>query len=207
MTDNGPETGRSTSAGDDSARRERDLVARAAAGDGPAFAALYRLTGDSVYRFVLFRVRDEAAAEDVTQEVFIRAYRSLGKLRDPGSFRPWITRIAHNCVIDFATRRDSRPETAAAPDAAVWNEAGSPEGLDPDRHMEHVMDLETVLAACERLTDLQRQVIALRFISGLSVAETAAIMGRSANAIHNLQHHALAGLRRQLAPAKGEGTA
>jgi len=207
MTDDRPAGVPGTRADEVAMRRERRLVERAAAGDGPAFAELYRLTADAVFRFVLFRVRDEAAAEDVTQEVYIRAHRGLGSLRDPDRFRSWLMRIAHNCAIDHVTRREAREETPLPPDALAWRNAVADEvgaTFDPEKHAEHVLNLQSVLDACAHLTELQRQVVALRFVGGLSVAETAAIMGRSPNAIHNLQHHALAGLRRLLLPADDE---
>jgi RNA polymerase sigma-70 factor (ECF subfamily) len=181
------------------------LVQLAAGGDREAFAQLYRAYADAVYRYALLRVRDIQAAEDVTQEVFVRAYRSMAQLRDPASFRSWLMRICHNCVATHIEQQARRPETAVSPEASVWRAPREGE-QQPARDPASALDLQTVLAACENLTELQRQVIALRFVSGLSVAETAAIMGRTPNAIHNLQHHALAGLRRQLASDEDQRT-
>ncbi len=66
------------------------------------------------------------------------------------------------------------------------------------------LDRGHIMAATARLTDLQQQVIALRFSAGLSIRETAEVMQRSEGAIKNLQHHALRALRRELGPAEGE---
>jgi RNA polymerase sigma-70 factor (ECF subfamily) len=169
------------------------LVERAAAGDRDAFAALYRAHMRDVYRYVLFRVRHEDAAADLTQEVLVRAWLRLGTLRDATRFRPWLLRIAHNRVLNHVQRR---VEERVGLDGLLLRPDG---GASPGEQVEAQLELERVLAAAHRITELQQQVIALRFISGLSVAETATVMDRSSNAIRNLQHKALAAIRRVLA--------
>lgn len=198
---------------------ERALVDRARAGDGQAFGLLYERYVDRVYSFVLFRVRDESVAEDLTQDVFIQVLRGLDGYDWRGTLAPWLLRIARNTVIDHWRRLGRRPER---PMSAVEAEI---DGDDEDSLIGRVADEEGEMAigqaeawldraafqrAAAQLTDLQREVIALRFASGLSIRETADAMSRSEGAIKNLQHHAVRALRRALgrddgAPGRDDG--
>lgn len=176
----------------ESAQSVAGLVERAAAGDAAAFGELYAAHLESIYRHIRFRVRDAETAADLTQEVFLKAYRSLDALRQSERFGAWLYRIAHNCVLNHQRRGNERRAEVELLDRQPADDP-SPEELAG-----RSLHLDQVLAATAELTDLQQQVIAFRFISGLSVTETAAIMDRKPNAIHNLQHNALAALRRQL---------
>ena len=185
---------------------ERRLVDLARQGDSQAFGKIYQRHVDRVYSFLLFRVRDAALAEDLTQDVFVQALRGLGSYTWQGAIAPWLLRIARNAVIDHWRRVGRRPEMAWS---MVEAEAdGEDEGrlarLVAEEDHSAVSMVETTLerdriaqaAAC--LTELQQQVLACRFASGLSIRQTAEAMGRSEGAIKNLQHHALKTLRRVL---------
>lgn len=185
---------------------ERRLVERARAGDGQALGQIYQRHVDRVYSFLLFRVHDADLAEDLTQDVFIQALRGLANFDWRGSLAPWLLRIARNTLVDHWRRTARRPEKAFSaieagddddeegwldklsdqPDDGRWGD------LDP------AWDREQIATAATRLTDLQQQVIALRFAAGLSIRETAEAMGRSEGAVKNLQHHALRALRHAL---------
>lgn len=178
-------------------RCEAATVARAARGDAAAFGELYVAHLDAVYHHVLFRVRDPEAAAEISQEVFVKAFRALTTLRRHERFRAWLLRIAHNAALNYRRR-----EADAVVAVEVLDRQPSAEAA-PEDLAGRALDLERVTAAAAGLTELQRQVIALRFISGLTVAETASILGRQPNAVHNLQHHALAALRRRLAAPEG----
>lgn len=176
---------------------EYRLVKRAMSGERGAFGQLYQRHVDAVFNYLYFRVRDVGLAEDLAQDTFVRAYKGISRLRRPERFEAWLMRIAHNRVLNHWREQAARPETVGgsvmADEAAAT--AAATDALAP---LEHRLAAEAVLRAAAELTDLQHQVIALRFVSGLSVAETATVMGRSVNAVKNLQHHALAGLRRHL---------
>ena len=115
-------------------------------------------------------------------------------------FAAWLFRIAHNLIIDRA--RHIKSASAAT--------SGAPSPLDDalavagDHNVEEqallALDMEALREALGKVTKLQRQVVELRFIAGLSLAETAGVMGRKENAIKALQHSALGALRRLLAP-------
>jgi RNA polymerase sigma-70 factor (ECF subfamily) len=180
----------------ESRRAEAGLVERAAAGDAVAFGELYAAHLDAIYRHLCFRVRDVEVAAELTQEVFLKAYRSLDSLRRPERFRAWLFRIAHHKALNHL-RRHSESRIA---DRLLESQPAA--GPEPEELASRQIEMDRVIEAAAGLTELQQQVLALRFISGLTVAETADIMDRKANAIRNLQHNALAALRRRL-PEQG----
>lgn len=182
---------------------EQHLVARAVRGERGAFGTLYQRHVERVFHFVVFRVRDVSVAEDLTQEIFVNALRGIGTLDHPERFAPWLVAIARNRVRNH-WRTVSRgpevvePEDTDDPFAGVADE-------DPFAAVEARAAAEDLLAGAARLSDLQHEVLSLRFVAGLSVAETAFLLERTENAIKNLQHHALANLRRHVAAVGGEG--
>mgnify|MGYP001765563774 CR=1 FL=1 len=188
-------------------QREEDLVRRAQRRDPEAFGALYEAHFDRIYRYVLLRVRNQADAEDITQQVFLRALESIGSYRWKGTpFASWLFRIAHNLVVDY-WKRKSRERTMAVTPEEIDEVVAAPDAAaaDPAALAELKFDLRELSAACERLTDGQREIISLRFAGGLSVAEAARVMGKSEGAVKVLQHAALVKLRRILVPGAGDG--
>ena len=186
------------------------LVKRAAGGDSAAFGALYQRHVDQVYGFVRFRVRDLALAEDLTQEVFIQAMRSIGSLEWQGSLAPWLMRIARNTVIDHWRKIGRRAErTLSVAEAGSdddeedsrINRMEDEAGREAMERVERTIDREWIEKASDSLTELQSQVLALRFAAGLSIRETADAMQKSEGAVKNLQHHALRALRRAMEAA------
>jgi RNA polymerase sigma-70 factor (ECF subfamily) len=185
---------------------ESELVDRARRGDSRAFGVIYQRHVDRVYSFIVFRVRDVEIAQDLTHDVFVQALRGLPAYSWRGSIAPWLLRIAHNSVVDHWRRVARRPEAPAGrPDSDAQRDR--PDRLERSASSEAAAALEAVeveidrvrlLDAAEGLSDLQRQVIALRFAAGLSIRETAEVLGRSEGAVKNLQHHAVRALRRSL---------
>ncbi|MFE2753120.1 sigma-70 family RNA polymerase sigma factor [Actinosynnema sp. NPDC059335] len=173
-----------------------NLVRAAQGGDTDAFGALYDRYVDVVYRYVLFRVGDRTLAEDVTSETFLRALRSIGSIsyqgRDVGA---WFVTIARNIVFDHVKSSRYRLEvtTAELADNREVTDGPEQEVLTDATNAE-------LLRCVAQLGDDQRECITLRFIQGLSVAETAARMGRNEGAIKALQHRAVRRLA-QLLPA------
>lgn len=173
------------------------LVEAAQHGDAGAFGQLYDRYVESVFRYVLFRVGDRALAEDVTSETFLRALRRIGSLtyqgRDVGA---WFVTIARNLVLDHVKSSRFRLEVATAdPDDANNPQAG------PEHQVLTQLTHTELLRCVAQLGDDQRECIVLRFLQGLSVAETAAIMDRNEGAIKALQHRAVRRLA-QLLPAE-----
>jgi len=177
---------------------EKDLVRRAQAGDKEAFAQLYESHFDRIYRYVAMKTGNRTEAEDMTQQVFVRAYKSVGSYqwRDV-PFSAWLFRIAHNQIVDHIRRESKRP--------TVWLDETLPipSDSDPVQEVELKLNMEKVAAASRSLTPAQREVISLRFAGGLSIAEAAQSMKKSEGAIKALQHSAIQALRKTLKTGEG----
>jgi RNA polymerase sigma-70 factor (ECF subfamily) len=174
-----------------------ELVRRAQAGDAEGFGQLYDRYVDVVFRFVYHRVGDRATAEDFTSETFVRALRRIDSLsfqgRDVGA---WLVTIARNIVLDHVKSSRYRLEVATADMRDADRATDGPE----EAVIQGLTNAE-LLAGVAQLSDDQRECVVLRFLQGLSVAETAAAMGKKDGAIKALQHRAV----RRLATLLPEG--
>ena len=179
-----------------SAREAAELVARAQQGDQMAFAELYQQYRPLVYRFLRRRLDGaDETVEDLTEDVFVKLYEKLDRYVERGlPFTAWLYRIAHNQLVDFVR---TLPRHQAQSLDVVADVAES----QATAEYRSVLDRETLEPALARLTAEQRQAVELRFLQGMSVAETAAAMGRSEEAVKKLQARALANLRRYLVEA------
>ena len=176
---------------------EESLVRQAKQGNQEAFTRLYEEHFDKIYRYVVLRIGDKMEAEDITQQVFLNALRSISSFKWKGApFSAWLYRIAHNQVVDYLRKK----KHAALP----LEESLISHGGNPEQTTEHKMDIEQLLMATRRLTDAQREVISLRFTSELSIAQVANIMGRSQGAVKALQHSAIVALRKVLSVDNNE---
>jgi RNA polymerase sigma-70 factor (ECF subfamily) len=177
-------------------QEERALVERAQAGDTAAYGDLYERHVDRIYSYVSFKLGDRTEAEDVTEQVFLRALESLGSYCWQGvPFSSWLFRIAHNQIVDHLRRRSRRPQTAL--DASMRE---SSPAADPEGYLLKVLEREELVAAVGQLTPLQQQVILLRFAAELPTAEVARILGKSESAVKALQRAAIQKLQRRLRP-------
>jgi len=173
-------------------QNEENLVRRAQQRDEEAFTQLYEEYFDKIYRYITLRIGDQAEAEDMTQQVFVKVLHSISSFKWKGiPFSAWLFRIAHNQVVDYLRKR-KRYATAPLDESLKGNE------IDPQRAAEQNLDIEQLLLATQRLTEAQREVISLRFTSELSIAEVAKIMGKNEGAVKALQHSAIAALRKAL---------
>jgi RNA polymerase sigma-70 factor (ECF subfamily) len=173
------------------------LVQRAQEGDAASVAALYEQYFDQIFRYVSFKTGNAAEAEDITGEVFVRMLESIDRFRWQGyPFSSWLFRIAHNLVVDHF-RKKGKKQMVSLDNAAATMQAAQ---ADIDGHLDMELTMDGVKKAMEDLTDLQREVISLRFAAGLSVAETARAVGKKENAVKALQHAGLKKLRRLLSP-------
>lgn len=171
---------------------EESLVQRAVEGNHEAFTRLYEEHFDRIYRYIAFKIGDRVEAEDMTQQVFLNAVKSISSFKWKGvTFSSWLYRIAHNQMVDHLRKKDRQPSVELV-DPVVSNEAS------PQQVAEQKMDIERVLKATKGLTEAQQEVISLRFSGGLSIAEVAGIMGKSQGAVKALQHSAILALRKVL---------
>jgi RNA polymerase sigma-70 factor (ECF subfamily) len=161
------------------------LVQRACAGDADAFGQLYDSYLDRIYRYIYFRITDEATAEDLTSKVFLKAWENLNHYKPTSTpFIGWLYTIAHNAVIDHY--RTHRPTTDL--DEVVELRASEPL---PDEQVESKLEGETLRRALQRLTQPQRDVVSMKLLQGLSTDEIAKFVGKSAGAVRALQMRAL----------------
>ncbi|OZM80382.1 sigma-70 family RNA polymerase sigma factor [Pseudonocardia sp. MH-G8] len=173
------------------------LVKAAQDGDMLAFGELFDRYYDVVFRYVLFRTGDRTLAEDLTQETFVRALRRISSVsyqgRDIGA---WFVTIARNLIFDHVKSSRYRLEQTTSEIIELSPSTGGPE--------QKVLDLATndeLLRCVRKLNPDQQECIQLRFLQGLSVAETAEIMDRNEGAVKALQHRAV----RRLAQLLPEG--
>jgi RNA polymerase sigma-70 factor, ECF subfamily len=163
------------------------LVEAAQGGDTDAFGQLYDRYVDVVHRYAYARLGDRTLAEDVTSETFLRALRRIGTVsyrgRDVGA---WFVTIARNLVLDHVKSGRNRYEVIS----------GDP--LEPDLRIEgpepavlRRLSAEELLRCVRQLPPDQQECVVLRFLQGLSVAETATVMNRNSGAVKALQHRAL----------------
>lgn len=172
------------------------LIRLAQAGDAGAFGDLYDAHYDKVYRYLFYHLpgHQRDLAEDLVQEVFIKAMDALPSYTFRGiPFAAWLVRIARNHLID-QTRRNAKREEVPIDDLPL---AGSD---DPEAIYQFQASRSELIRALETLTPEQRDVVVLRIVEDMSIAETAQIMDKTEMAIKAMQARALKALRRALEP-------
>ncbi len=173
-------------------QNEDSLVRRAQQQDQEALTQLYEENFDRIYRYVVLKIGNRMEAEDITQQVFLNAIKSISTFKWKGMpFSTWLYRIAHNQIVDYFRKKTKR--------TIVLLDESLPSGdSDPGLEAEQNLDIEKLSSATRRLTKAQQEVISLRFAGELSIAEVARTMGKSEGAIKALQHSAIRSLRKVL---------
>ncbi len=159
------------------------LVELARGGDSEAFGQLYDHYQASVYRFLYYRVGSVPLAEDLTAETFFRALRSMSSFRWQGKdFGAWLMTIARNLTTDHFKAGRTRLESTTEDMSTLDTTTEGPEGA-----VLASLTNEALLAALAELPTEQRECLVMRFLQGLSIAETADVLGRSSGAVKQLQ--------------------
>jgi RNA polymerase sigma-70 factor (ECF subfamily) len=159
------------------------LVELARKGDADAFGMLYDHYQGSVYRFLFYRTRSGTLAEDLTSETFFRALRNMQNFRWQGKdFGAWLMTIARNLATDHFKAGRTRLEMATE-DMGVHDDAT--EG--PENAVLASLTNEVLLKALTELPSEQKDCLVMRFLQGMSIAETASVLGRSEGAVKQLQ--------------------
>ncbi len=172
---------------------EESVVKRAIQQDRAAFASLYDKYMDKVYRHVYYRVPTRADAEDITQEVFIKAWRAITKYRQTGTpFGAWLIAIARNSIVDFHKARKNNVRLDDTEIISRHIEA------DPQAMTEFSLGNEKMRKVVLKLKENKREVILLRFFEGWSYREISESLHKSEGAIRIIQYRALADLRQIL---------
>jgi RNA polymerase sigma-70 factor, ECF subfamily len=159
------------------------LVELARKGDSDAFGMLYDHYQGSVYRFLFYRTRSSTLAEDLTSETFFRALRNMQNFRWQGKdFGAWLMTIARNLATDHFKAGRTRLELSTE-DMGVHDDAT--EG--PEHSVLASLTNELLLKALTELPSEQKDCLIMRFLQGMSIAETAGVLGRSEGAVKQLQ--------------------
>jgi RNA polymerase sigma-70 factor, ECF subfamily len=169
---------------------------RAREGDARGFDELYRTHAAAVVGYL--RARNVSDPEDLTNEVFLRAFRTVHTVQgDSSRFRSWLFGIARNAAIDDARHRRRQPagHSGGAEPAAVGGDV-------EDEALRHI-ESDLVRTLLQSLAPDQRDVLLLRVVGDLSVAQTAAVVDKSYEAVKALQRRGLAALRRTLEHREG----
>ena len=173
------------------------LIQRAISRDPDAFGRLYDMYVDRVYRHLYYRVGNVADAEDLTQQVFLKAWQAINRYKKTASpFLAWLMTISHNLVVDFY--RTKKDKAYLDVEVVVDDSTPSPERVTEDRFKQ-----QQLRKAILQLRGDEQQVVLLRFIEGFRHAEIASSLGKSEGAIRVKMHRALARLR-QILEKEGE---
>ncbi|MEU8041678.1 sigma-70 family RNA polymerase sigma factor [Streptosporangium sp. NPDC049078] len=182
---------------EDASEELRRLVLRAKTGDSDAFGTLYDRYLTLVYRYIYFRVGSHPLAEDLTSETFLRALRRITDFTWQGrDFGAWLVTIARNLITDHFKSGRYRLEVTTA--EVVDTPLDGPH--IPENAVVTAMISDRVLTAVRDLGPEQQECVVLRFLHGMSLAETALIMGKKSGAIKALQFRAIRALARALPP-------
>lgn len=171
----------------------QNLVDALRRGDEEAIVSVYRALSGPVYGYLLRQLRDPTWAQDLTADVFCEVLEGVdGFVGTPTGFRGWVFRIARNTMVDHFRRESYRRHGSleAAAEAGRLPEGGE----DPEARALDRLERDRVLALCDELSNDQREVLLLRLVADLPIAEVAKIVGKTPGAVKALQHRALRAL-------------
>jgi RNA polymerase sigma-70 factor (ECF subfamily) len=176
---------------------DQTLVTKSQRGDRAAFEELVRRTARLVFSRAYLETGDVHRAEDLTQEVYLIAWRSISQVTDPNGFRTWLLSIAHSAAIDAARRnnRKKRSGTTADADEMLRLADGSPSPADS---VERKEEREAALAALRQLPAEYREALMLRYLGGADYETIATQLAISNGSLRGLLHRGLALLRKRL---------
>jgi RNA polymerase sigma-70 factor (ECF subfamily) len=169
------------------------LIKKAQEGEVEAFGELYERYAPAIFRFIYSQTQHLLDAEDLTADVFLRAWAALPRYEDQGlAFSPFLFRIARNTLID--SRRKRRPVSELDDDEMM----NLPDRLasEPSKLMESRAQHRQLVQILGQLREDYRTVLVLRFFNELSPDEISEVMGRSVGAVRVMQHRALSSLRK-----------
>ncbi|GAB5539067.1 MAG: sigma-70 family RNA polymerase sigma factor [Salibacteraceae bacterium] len=176
---------------------DQQLVSKYLAGDESAFEQLVRRHKDRVYGYIRMMVKDHQLAEDIFQDVFVKAVMTMkkGQYNEEGKFLPWILRISHNLVIDTFRKNKRFPTVDGGPEFDIFNVIKDDDKIADEAIIEDQInsDLRKLI---EFLPEDQRQVLKLRHFNEMSFKEIAEDTGVSINTALGRMRYALINLRK-----------
>jgi RNA polymerase sigma-70 factor (ECF subfamily) len=165
---------------------ENEIIRRCQAGDREAFRSLVEQYQDVLFGTAYLMTSNRMVAEDQVQEAFLSAWKAIGSFHTGRPFKPWLIRILVNKVISY---QRAEPKKMISLDTDI---VADPVGDDPVEDIEQRDQLQRVL---QSLSEEQRQVVLLRYFTGLSLAETSAALGRRQGTVKSQAHRALEQLK------------
>jgi RNA polymerase sigma-70 factor, ECF subfamily len=180
---------------------DMELVRRVRIRDADAFRAIMRINNQKLYRLARSIIRNDSEAEDIVQETYATAFAHLSSFRGEASLSTWLSRIAINEALGRLRRRRraaSVIEAEPASDACIIPFPLAASGGDPERTMAQRQILRLVEKATDALPDVYRTVFVARVIEGLSMEETADLLGVKPQTVKTRLHRARALVRKQL---------
>lgn len=176
-----------------------ELAEDARNGNRSAFNQIVNRLQNDVFRMVYYRVRDRQVTEDLTQDIFMRAFQSINSIREPDRFRGWLFRIALNRVRDYQRRQKFR---------SLFKSADENPGFEiiDERHREQPQALDLVIKTdfwhqvgliLDKLSRMEREVFLLRFFDHLDIKEIATILKKTESTVKTHLYRALAKFRKQ----------
>jgi RNA polymerase sigma-70 factor, ECF subfamily len=181
---------------------DAELVTRALAGSEDAFRRMVERYQRPVLSVISRMVGDPALAEDLAQEVFVKAYRKLKTFDRQRKLSSWLFKIAHNATLDHLRR--FRPETVtleatSADGGDSWEVLGADEAQGPERRAESSQTMARLEAALRRLGPSYREILLLRFREGLAYHEIAEVTGMAMGTVKVQLHRARKRLAAEMA--------
>ena len=170
------------------------LVRQAIKRDRAAFSSLYDSNIDKVYRHVYYKVSNQSDTEDITQEVFVRAWKSIDRYKQTGApFVTWLTTIASNLIADHYRKRQKLVKL----NETFIQYTGKNE-INPEEQAEINFNNSLIKEAVLKLKGDKQKVILMHFVDGLSCEEIAKALNKSEGNIRVIQYRALTDLKRLL---------
>ena len=177
---------------------DEELVASYAEGNNSAFEVLLSRHKQSLFSYILYVVRNRDLADDIFQDTFIKAISTIkqGKYTENGKFRAWITRIAHNLIIDYF--RQERTENTVSNDDYEFDLFNNPKLCDDtiEATLVKTQVLDDVKKLVEFLPESQREVLNMRYYQDMSFKEIADRTGVSINTALGRMRYAIMNMRK-----------
>ena len=178
---------------------EKHILARARRGELPAFEELVRRHEKRVYAVALRSSGSPEDAEDITQEVFLRAWRSIEEFRGDSGFSTWLFRITMNLCVDHARHKHAQPQTQPLVMGEEESERPLPDTAPtPEEHLDNSELGRELAAALDEVSEEHRRIVLLRDVSGMSYTEIAEVLEISEGTVKSRLSRARIALRKVL---------
>ena len=176
---------------------EEELVERSRGGDREAFEELVRRTARLLFARAYLETGNTARAEDLVQETFLLAWRSVRQIKEAGSFRGWLMSILHRVVVDAARREGRKKRSGVRADRDEMDRVADGGG-GPEAEAQRREERERVLAELRSLPEEYRQVLMLRYLAGADYEEIGRQLAISNGSLRGLLNRGLAMLRTRM---------